>query len=437
MKLSILKKDDLLRAGKHIDEHGIPKANWSNQYWVVLPNSKEYPFKYLTSLAHELATGNEITFQSNESYRSYIEKLGFDIKYYSEGFDFIKKEDIELFEKNAGSKYLTENGENVRDGERLKPFIQKLNYWASQAAIEGFTSKEDNSWKWATIFKSYIWIKIFRKNDSGKVFFTVGANGNGSLFFKIDCQRLDYAKKNSKALSKVKVDLIDNYLKRAGLKKGSDNKYDGEVLIDKSELEEYNWNRLIESTRKFIIDNLAVYNDLERMATEEIIEDNKMDDLSFGEKPEMVKSKIPVKRKYSGYNSDASKQQESSKVLGDCGEKLVIAMEKKRLSGLGMFEEARMVRKELDGKGYDITSYNEKGDEIHIEVKTTCMGNDEPFYMSLNERDFFNEHPHNYFLYRLYDYNFHANSAKFFKLTPDELKSYNFSAINFEVSLIL
>lgn len=434
MKLSEIKKEDILQAGKYIDEHGVPSDNLWNNYWVIFQNNKEYPFKYLTSLAYEKATGKKAIFESNESYRTFVEQLGFNIKYYAEGYSFINIEEIEHFEKNAGKKYRMEIEENARDGKLLNSLIKKLNYWASQTALGDLIYREDNTWQWSGTFKSYIWIRISRKNDSGKVFFIVGANGDGSLFYKIDCQRSNHTMGSTKALSKDKIRLIDDYLKRAGLKKGSDNKYDGEVLIDKSDLVGYDWSRLIGSSRNFITENLSVYNDLEKIVNEEAVGENTTNILRPGEKPETIISKIPTIRQYSGYKTNFSKKYESSKILGDLGEELVLNMEIEKLKKLGLTEKAKMVRKELDGKGYDITSYDENGDEIHIEVKTTVLKNDEPFYMSLNEKDFFLEYPDNYLLYRLYEYHFQSNSAKFFILNPSELKGYSFNPMGFEVS---
>ena len=435
MKLAILKKEHFIKAGQKLDVEGIPTDNLNNFYWVELPNNKEYPFKYLTKTAYSIASGEKLRFQSNESYRSYVRDLGIEINYYKEGYPFISEKEIEHFQKNAGKAYRAANPENERDGILLRPLVKKINYWAEKAAVGSFISKTDNYWQWSGTFKTYLWVRVYRSGDSGKIFFIVGVNDDGTLFYKIDCQRSNHTMGSTKPLSQEKINLIDSYLAKTGLKKGGTNKYDGEKTIDKSELIHYDWNRLIEEVRDFITTNIPVYEDLEQIVTEDIGEEITRDSLSRKEKPVSINSRIPQKRQYTGQVTDWTNQHKTSILLGESGEKLVIQLEREKLIKAGLFEKAEMVCKELDGKGYDITSFNEAGEEIHIEVKTTKGASNQPFYMSLNERDYFHEFPKNYFLFRLYNYNFTSNSAQYFVLNADELKECHFRAMNFEISI--
>ena len=52
--------------------------------------------------------------------------------------------------------------------------------------------------------------------------------------------------------------------------------------------------------------------------------------------------------------------------LGTLGELFILSLESERLKGTG-----KTPKKVMDGKGYDILSWDENGNEIHIEVKTT------------------------------------------------------------------
>lgn len=57
--------------------------------------------------------------------------------------------------------------------------------------------------------------------------------------------------------------------------------------------------------------------------------------------------------------------------------------------------------KDGDGSGYDILSFFQDGKEKYIEVKSTTMSIEAPFYLSKNELGFLKEHVENYFLYRI------------------------------------
>jgi hypothetical protein len=70
-----------------------------------------------------------------------------------------------------------------------------------------------------------------------------------------------------------------------------------------------------------------------------------------------------------------------------------------------------------DGKGYDIRSFNENGDEIFIEVKTTTRGPKSSFYMSRNEKNFAEQNKSKYVIYRLFNYDKNKNTAQYFILS--------------------
>lgn len=73
--------------------------------------------------------------------------------------------------------------------------------------------------------------------------------------------------------------------------------------------------------------------------------------------------------------------------------------------------------KQADGFGYDISSINEKGETVFIEVKTTSGKEETPFYMTINEKSFFEENIHNNaFVYRVYEYDMNTMHGKIKKL---------------------
>ena len=116
-------------------------------------------------------------------------------------------------------------------------------------------------------------------------------------------------------------------------------------------------------------------------------------------------------------------QDARNRALGLAGEKLAVKHEIARLKAAGRADLAAKVVHtavvEGDGAGYDIHSYTEEGHPLYIEVKTTRGTAATDFFMSANERAFVDAHAANYVLYRLYDWDDEAQSARAF-LLPGE-----------------
>jgi Domain of unknown function (DUF3883) len=93
--------------------------------------------------------------------------------------------------------------------------------------------------------------------------------------------------------------------------------------------------------------------------------------------------------------------------LGLQGELFVLKQERKKLIAMGKIDLANNVE-HISAKGnqygYDILSYNNLGDEIFIEVKTSKQGIDSSFYLTSNELLKLNSGP-NYFIYRVFNFN--------------------------------
>lgn len=92
---------------------------------------------------------------------------------------------------------------------------------------------------------------------------------------------------------------------------------------------------------------------------------------------------------------------------GLLGEELVYHSEIARLNLAGREDLASRVKwvsqEDGDGAGYDIRSYEPDGTERFLEVKTTIGNKWTPFYLSRNERDFAEEAPNNFRIFRLYE----------------------------------
>lgn len=94
--------------------------------------------------------------------------------------------------------------------------------------------------------------------------------------------------------------------------------------------------------------------------------------------------------------------------LGEEGERLIFEYEKRALAAFERPDLAKKVRwiskEEGDGAGFDILSFNNRGEKKFIEVKTTTGGNRTPFFISRNEHDFAREERERYSLVRLFDF---------------------------------
>lgn len=101
-------------------------------------------------------------------------------------------------------------------------------------------------------------------------------------------------------------------------------------------------------------------------------------------------------------------KEQNNRQLGEKGEQLVFDYEKWRLNKAGkekLAEQIEWVAKDRgDGMGYDILSKNNNGTDRFIEVKTTKLTNETPFYFSRNEWKFAKMKGKEFFLYRVYNF---------------------------------
>jgi hypothetical protein len=101
-------------------------------------------------------------------------------------------------------------------------------------------------------------------------------------------------------------------------------------------------------------------------------------------------------------------REQNNRSLGLSGEELVIEYEKWNFIRLGKEKYANQIRwiskDEGDGAGFDILSKNLDGKDKYIEVKTTKLSKENPFFFSRNELLFSQSHADKYNLYRLYNF---------------------------------
>lgn len=123
---------------------------------------------------------------------------------------------------------------------------------------------------------------------------------------------------------------------------------------------------------------------------------------------EPIYNRNPIKINY-------LEREQRNRNLGASGEELVIEYEKWDLIRNGKKKFADQIRwiskEEGDGAGFDILSKNLNGKDKYIEVKTTKLGKETPFFFSRNELLFSQEHAEYYNLYRLFNF---EDDAKMF-----------------------
>jgi len=116
---------------------------------------------------------------------------------------------------------------------------------------------------------------------------------------------------------------------------------------------------------------------------------------------EPIYNRNPIKINY-------LEREQRNRNLGESGEELVIEYEKWELIKNGKEKFAEQIRwiskEEGDGAGFDILSKNLNGKDKYIEVKTTKLGKQTPFFFSRNELLFSQEHTEQYNLYRLFNF---------------------------------
>lgn len=119
----------------------------------------------------------------------------------------------------------------------------------------------------------------------------------------------------------------------------------------------------------------------------------------FLQEPELV-YRSPVKVNY-------LELEQANQRVGKIGESIAMEYERWRLVHAGKESLADKIewvsQTRGDGLGYDILSRNSNGTDRYIEVKTTKLTKEAPFYFSAPEFDFSKRTGSDYFLYRIFN----------------------------------
>ncbi|MGD0597555.1 MAG: DUF3883 domain-containing protein [Sedimentisphaerales bacterium] len=132
---------------------------------------------------------------------------------------------------------------------------------------------------------------------------------------------------------------------------------------------------------------------------------NESDHQSIIESGQILTSEMARKSKIDKKSYD--RIVEENKIIGDKGELLVMDHENKRLASLGrkdLADQIRHVALESTSEGYDIMSFDELGNKIFIEVKSSKTENNS-FYITDNEYTVAKELRKSYWIYRVLNCN--------------------------------
>ncbi len=166
---------------------------------------------------------------------------------------------------------------------------------------------------------------------------------------------------------------------------------------------------LAESVGKLIgrLDEIPILSELNSSNPEGLSE---MPSFMMGAPPavQTTTEKLPAFMREFIQKFDPVTRDANNRALGEAGEKLVLEYEKEylRLNGrTDLSDNVRWVSKvEGNNAGYDILSFDPRGQKKFIEVKTTTGNAATPFFLSRNELQFNQHNAENCCLARIYDF---------------------------------
>lgn len=142
---------------------------------------------------------------------------------------------------------------------------------------------------------------------------------------------------------------------------------------------------------------------------------------------------------FTGKKIDWSKKRERDTDIGNMGEEFVYEYERDRVSKLDPLSIDRVIHLSIlqgDGLGYDVSSINDDGSTRRIEVKTTTGDLSTPFYMSKNEKLFFEIYKDDgAYIYRVYEFDKMTRRGKIEIISANNLlNNYDFDPVTFAVT---
>ena len=152
-----------------------------------------------------------------------------------------------------------------------------------------------------------------------------------------------------------------------------------------------------------------------------------------------IKERKKRTTKFLGRDVDWAKKNEDNQEIGNMGEEFVYQCERDKVASFSKGDVDRvqhLSKLQGDGLGYDISSIDDNGNILRIEVKTTLGSAETAFYMTRNEKDFFDQYKNDgAVIYRVFNFDKNTRRGEIKIITATELlNNYNFDPETFAVT---
>ena len=154
--------------------------------------------------------------------------------------------------------------------------------------------------------------------------------------------------------------------------------------------------------------------------------------------PEIKRLALSKTSFHSALSEIITTDKDSEGRINDLGELWIVNYEIKRLQDIGRNDLAKKVdyftKKNGEQSDFDISSFDENGNKIFINVKTTKGSINSSFFITSNELEKSKVEMDQYFLYRLYNFDENNNSAEL-KIIKGDLTHLCNSPTEYEINL--
>ena len=209
MTIPKVKKQDIIKALKFIDEYGVPEHNTSVKYVLTSEDGKKYPPKYVIAVANHLANGADIStdsFGSGDA-KNLLETLGFAIETKQQ-----EKYQLSITAESVKSTDERFTMDNLSLGDNYKPldvYFKKANGEVIKRAYRKGERKITNQTMPRIAFQMFE-KQLAALSVEDKENFPVGKyKSNGKIFRGIYASVSDFKKRNSNKFVYVKYHYAD------------------------------------------------------------------------------------------------------------------------------------------------------------------------------------------------------------------------------------
>lgn len=338
--------------------------------------------------------------------------------------DFFTEEELALHKSIAGKKIDFSSPVHEFNKQEMTRLLGKVDSWSKRCAnrcTENFfplsrdksKTNMQTAYNHISVYALYFWRRLYPYGvTTNQVFFqvSVGLKEEDGLIIQIgynyDDRFTTLTKEQRAEMKRLKEEHPEWYER---------------IPASKLKGEGWNWDKLTEKSvvffEKFKDDYLAVQKHIMNFGTP-------------AAQPFMTPSRSKISPR------KAAEDYLKLKEIGDGGEAFVIQEIEKSLQEKGVANP--IIHSVLhengvqDGDGFDIKYQDEKGNFHYVEVKTTTGNFNTPIYFTGPELAFAEEHPENFQIYRIYNFNKKEGTGELKVLSLSEAQgAFNFAPLLF------